>query len=112
MRKITIQIQQSGNVMATRVSVVTTFGEIALHHPWDDDDKLYYSLTHIPTGRAILEEFVIDARLSIASLSPVLIGIAEIFTERTAKLTENDKSVLHALIGVIERMEKALLSDE
>lgn len=111
MRKITIQIQQSGNIMATRVSVVTTFGEIALHHPWDDDDKLYYSLTHIPTGRAVLDDFVIDARLSIASLSPVLIGIAEIFNERTTKLTETEKTVLNALIGIIERMEKALLSE-
>lgn len=108
MRKITIQIRQGETVMATRVVAVTIFGDVAVHHPHDDDERLYYELTHISSGRAILDDFVIDARLSLSSLTPVISEIAGIFRDRTTPLTEIDKAVINALIRVIERMEAEL----
>lgn len=108
MRKITIQIRHGAEVMAIRVTAVTTFGDVAVHHPHDDDEHQYYALTHIPTGRAVLDDFVIDARLSIAVLTPVITEIAGLFRDRKTPLSDVDKAVLNALIRVIEHMEAEL----
>ncbi len=111
---VIVQVQPpEGVVMAIRVTVIKRLGAFALHHPYDDIQKEYYTLTHVPSGRCVLsDEFVIDARLPIPMLMPVLTEIAALFpADALTSLTPLTKAVVDALTRVIENMEKAILSD-
>lgn len=114
MERVTVIVKaEEGLQTGVRVPVIKRFGSLVLHRPHDDYMNEFLTLTHAKSGRTVLEgNFVIDARLPLPMLTPVLTEIAALFPDDAATMTATMAAVRDALCRVIENMEKLLLADE